>query len=191
MREFVRKAVAFRADHPVLRQPLPLRMADYRASGMPDISYHSQIAWMSQSGQTKTGLGVMYSGAYGKKQDGTEDDSLYIIYNMYWMPQKFALPDLPAGSCWAISADTSAPEGFLERPVRPSPGDEAAKCLQVPPRTVMILTAVSTDAFPQINDTEQKDTETTAAARSVKDRTTEERKLGNASTGPSENHIQA
>ena len=149
MKEFVRKAVAFRMAHPVLRQPMPLRMADYRASGTPDISYHSQIAWMSMSGQTKSGLGVMYSGAYGKKQDGTSDDTLYIIYNMYWMPQNFALPDLPAGSCWMVTADTSRKDSFPEKPVLPAAGEEGAKQLQVPPRTVMILTAVSTESVLQ------------------------------------------
>ncbi len=163
MQEFVRRAAAFRHAHPVLHQGRPLRMEDYRGTGFPDVSYHSQTAWMSQTGQTKSGLGVLLSGAYGKKPDGEADDTLYLVYNMYWMPQNFALPDIPKGWKWMTAADTSQEEGFFdslqELPLQE--GDE--KQLLVPERCVMILIAVqeqvrkkADEAVKHPADTEKK-----------------------------------
>ena len=114
MHDFVRKAIAFRREHPVLRSARVLRMADYKACGFPDLSFHSDVAWMSASGKTKTGFGVMYCGQYAEKTDGTPDDTIYIAYNMYWLTQRFALPDLPENFRWVISADTSREQAFPE-----------------------------------------------------------------------------
>ena len=156
MTEFVRQAIAFRAAHPVLRQAMPLRMADYKASGFPDVSYHSQIAWMSQAGQIRAGLGVMYSGAYAVKPDGTADDTLYIAYNMYWMPQSFALPDLPPEQCWKVVCDTSCEEGFCQEPKALPAGAEGEKLLPVPPRSILVLTACRKDTEPAERTPEKK-----------------------------------
>ena len=161
MQEFVRRAAAFRHAHPVLHQAQPLRMEDYRAAGFPDISYHSQTAWMSQTGQTKSGLGVLLCGEYGKKPGGEADNTLYLVYNMYWMPQSFALPDLPKGWKWMAAADTSHEEGFFEELQELHLSEDEGKQLLVPERCVMILTAVpETDKKQGMESPEKQGTET-------------------------------
>ena len=115
MKHFVSECIAFRAAHPVLHQCHPMKMSDYRSCGFPDLSYHSSIAWMSGSAGTKCGFAAMYCGEYAEKPDGSADDTIYIVYNMYWKAQDFALPQLPSGRQWVIRADTSREECFLER----------------------------------------------------------------------------
>ncbi|MGI6057170.1 MAG: Type II secretory pathway, pullulanase PulA and related glycosidase [Bilifractor sp.] len=141
MHDFVRKAIAFRREHPVLRSAREMRMADYKACGFPDLSFHSDVAWMSASGKTRTGFGAMYCGQYAEKPDGTPDDTVYIAYNMYWQPQRFALPDLPEDFRWVICADTSREEAFMEEgPETEIDPDE--KSVEASPRSILILTAV-------------------------------------------------
>lgn len=140
LQSFVKEAVAFRKQHPVLHRPEPLRMMDYRSCGLPDLSYHSGNAWMQQSTQMKAAFGVLYGGEYACKEDGTEDDTLYILYNMYWQEQSFALPDPPAGKGWFVKADTAREPVFYGDGEEP-PALVTEKCVPVPGRTVCILIA--------------------------------------------------
>ncbi|MDY2837969.1 MAG: Type II secretory pathway, pullulanase PulA and related glycosidase, partial [Bilifractor sp.] len=141
MCDFVRKAIAFRKEHPVLHSGRELRMTDYKACGFPDLSFHSEVAWMSAAGTTKTGFGAMYCGQYAEKPEGTPDDTVYIAYNMYWQPQQFALPDLPEGYRWVIRADTSREQAFCEKGAGQEI-DPDEKAVAVSPRSILILTAV-------------------------------------------------
>ena len=140
LQAFVREALAFRKRHPVLHCDAPLRMVDYKSCGLPDLSYHSGNAWMQQSTQMKAAFGALFCGAYAECEDGSEDDTLYILYNMYWQAQSFALPDPPSGTCWKIKADTSTETVFYpdgeEKAV-----ETADKCVSVPGRTICILIA--------------------------------------------------
>ena len=51
-------------------------------------------------------LGVLLAGDYAQKPDGTSDDSIYIIFNMYWETKSFDLPTLPAGKEWHAAIET-------------------------------------------------------------------------------------
>lgn len=110
---------------------------DYKSYGVPDLSYHGERAWFAQMEFNSRVLGVMYSGAYGRKADGSEDDSLYIAYNMHWEPHIFALPILKEGRVWKIAADTD--QGFYQEGCEGELSDQ--KKISVVPRTVMILAA--------------------------------------------------
>ncbi len=140
MQEFVARAAAFRREHPVLRQKLPLRLMDYQACGFPDLSYHGERAWYLPMEEGIPSLGALYWGTYSSREDGSPDIPVYILYNMYWQDRKFALPDLPEGMSWVVKADSGKEEGFYteaeEQPVEC--GKE--KKILVPARTVMILT---------------------------------------------------
>ena len=140
LQDFVKKAVAFRKAHPVLHQTEPLRMMDYRSCGLPDLSYHSGNAWMQQSTQMKAAYGALYCGCYARKEDGTEDDTLYILYNMYWQEQAFALPDPPTGTKWFVKADTEHNSGFYQDGEEPSVQIKD-KWVMVSARTIYILIA--------------------------------------------------
>lgn len=131
---FVKKMIRFRKEHPILHGPRELRLMDYQGAGCPDLSYHSQRAWFSQMENTCRFIGVMYCGDYGKKEDGTFDDSLYIGYNMHWNSHKLALPSLSGKRSWSVAVDTSREECFLEQE-EPVEG----KSILVPPRSIVIL----------------------------------------------------
>ena len=141
MMRFVEEAAAFRRAHPVLRQAEPLRQVDFKACGLPDISYHSHAAWMHEETRLKAALGVLYSGAYAKRPDGSPDDTMYILYNMYWKTQTFALPEPPAGKQWVLKADTSAESVFYPDGEEPAAVDNKAKEIPVSPRSIRILLA--------------------------------------------------
>lgn len=140
LQEFVGRAVAFRRQHPVLRQRLPLRMMDYQACGFPDLSYHGERAWFLPMEEGLPSFGMLLWGQYSRRSDGASDDAVYILYNLYWQDRKFALPDLPEGMSWIVKADSGKEDGFYadgeEKPVEC--GKE--KKILVPARTVMILT---------------------------------------------------
>ena len=139
-REFVGRAAAFRREHPVLRQKLPLRLMDYQACGFPDLSYHGERAWYLPMEEGIPSLGVLLWGPYCSRPDGAGDSPIYILYNMYWQDRKFALPDLPEGMRWYIQADSGREEGFYT-PEEEKPAECGKdKKILVPARTVMILT---------------------------------------------------
>ena len=69
-REFVGRAAAFRREHPVLRQKLPLRLMDYQACGFPDLSYHGERAWYLPMEEGIPSLGVLLWGPYCSRPDG-------------------------------------------------------------------------------------------------------------------------
>lgn len=137
MLDFVKNCIAFRKNHPILHGRREPRLMDYKSYGVPDLSYHGERAWFAQMEFNSRVLGVMYSGAYGRKADGSEDDSLYIAYNMHWEPHIFALPILKEGRVWKIAADTD--QGFYQEGCEGELSDQ--KKISVVPRTVMILAA--------------------------------------------------
>ncbi len=141
LHDFVKKLIAFRNQHPILRLSEPLRLVDYKACGFPDISYHSHAAWLLESRQLKAALGVLYCGKYAVKTDGTQDDTLYIIYNMYWQKQYFALPEPPAGTSWVLKADTEYGPVFYPEGEEPAIIEDENKQIPAEPRSIRILLA--------------------------------------------------
>lgn len=101
--EFVKEAIAFRKDHPVLHTAGEMRGVDYQTKGLPDVSVHGERAWYLNAENTSRLLGIMYCGAYAHRPDGSEDDSVYIACNFPWETRTLALPDLPGGRRWKKS----------------------------------------------------------------------------------------
>ena len=140
MQKLVEEAIAFRKAHPILHQAEPFRLVDYKSCGLPDLSYHSGNAWMTQSTQMKAAYGALYCGEYARRSDGSKDDTLYILYNMYWQEQAFALPDAPAGMKWYMKADTEKESVFYAEGEEP-PVLIKDKWVTIPARTICILIA--------------------------------------------------
>ena len=90
------------------------KVMDYRAVGKPDISYHGVNAWKPEFENFRRQIGIMYWGPYGKKADGTADETFFVAYNMHWEPHEFALPHLPRSQQWKIAFDTSDSSGYYE-----------------------------------------------------------------------------
>ena len=83
------------------------RIMDYRSCGRPDVSYHGEYVWRPEFENFRRQLGILYWGEYGTKEDGSQDDTMYVLYNMHWEPHVFGLPHLPKGQTWHVLYDTS------------------------------------------------------------------------------------
>lgn len=111
---------------------------DYRTKGFPDISFHGERAWYCSSENTSRLLAVMYCGAYAEKEDGSEDDFIYVIYNFHWENREAALPNLPGGKTWFKVIDTGdlSGNGFCEETE-----EGYTKKIEIGPRTIAVLLA--------------------------------------------------
>ena len=81
-------------------------------------------------------MGIMYCGAYAEKEDGTEDDFIYVGYNFHWENRTIALPNLPEGICWKKIADTSetGEEAFFHESK-----ETYEKNIGISPRSIVVL----------------------------------------------------
>lgn len=138
MLQFVKGAIAFRREHPILHIPEELRGVDYKTKGLPDVSLHGERAWYLNAENTSRLLGIMYYGAYAQRADGSEDDSVYVVYNFHWEIREVALPNL-GHKCWRKVIDTSAVKenGFPDEDEK-----KYSKKLEVAPRTIVVMIAV-------------------------------------------------
>lgn len=114
--EFAKHVIAFRKAHPVFHMKQAPRMMDYLTCGYPDVSFHGVNAWYPEYENFRRQAAILYSGHYGKKADGSDDDFFFVIYNMHWEGYDFALPTLPKGFKWHVAMDTDRKDinGFYE-----------------------------------------------------------------------------
>jgi len=108
--QFVKECIAFRKAHPIFNLSKPLTGKDISGCGLPDISWHGLEPWKPQFEDYRRELAVMYCGEYGRKADGSRDEDIYVIYNMYWEPQIFGLPKPGGGRRWHLVIDTGRSE---------------------------------------------------------------------------------
>lgn len=106
--EFVRSMIQFRKNHPILHTAEELTMTDRLGLGCPDLSYHAEEAWKVDLSNYNRHIAMMYYGRYARKDQKTEDDTIYIAYNMHWEAHQFALPSLPGGYRWEVITDTDS-----------------------------------------------------------------------------------
>ena len=91
----------------------------------------------------------MYCGEYGKKPDGTADDSFFVAYNMHWEPHEFDLPNLPKKQKWHIvfNTDEKDSNGMYSEVSVSADGGELdggmpvmeTRQFEVPPRTIVVF----------------------------------------------------
>lgn len=134
---YVRKLLEFRKNHPVLHLPNPMRQHDYIGSGYPDLSYHSEEAWVVGFAHGRQYAGMLYCGAYAKKTDKTADETIYVAYNFHSGRQFLALPKPLKGESWHLVMDTALEQSFLEEPQLL----ENQERLEVPGMSILILVA--------------------------------------------------
>lgn len=132
MQQFVADAIAFRREHAAFGRRTAYVMKDYLSKGMPDLSYHGKRAWYGDFENYSRQVGILYAGCY------TEEETLYVLYNMHTTVHEFALPTLPAGQNWYEIADTGCEEGVFF-PKEQWQLLEDQKMLEVLPRTILIL----------------------------------------------------
>ncbi|HAG68946.1 MAG TPA: hypothetical protein DCL38_03120 [Lachnospiraceae bacterium] len=132
---FIKQLVAFRREHPITHMCHEPRLMDSLSCGYPDLSYHAEQAWYPKLYNHIRHIGVMYCGKYAKRDDGSDDDFIYVAWNMHWEKHEFALPKLPKGLRWVpvISSD----EELLER--YSGLLSEKQESIETEPRSVLIL----------------------------------------------------
>ena len=138
MFEFVKALIAFRKSHPVFHMQKEPRLMDYLVCGLPDMSYHGVRAWCPEFENFRRQLGIFYWGVYGKKADGTRDDSFYAAFNMHWEPHQFDLPSLKDGKSWHVVFHTDEKEinGMYGSGKEPK---AEGRQFMVPPRTIVVF----------------------------------------------------
>lgn len=108
--KFIKDCIDFRKAHSVFCHAKPLAGKDLMGCGLPDISWHGLEPWKPQFEDSCHELAVMYCGEYAKKADGSRDDDILVICNMYWEPQIFGLPKPSKGRRWHLAVDTGRRE---------------------------------------------------------------------------------
>lgn len=166
LKKFVQNMIRFRMEHPILRLRNPMRQMDYRSFGYPDVSYHGSMAWYVDDTRMKNAFGIMYCGDYAAGEYGTKDEFIYVAYNMYWVAQRFALPDPPAGKRWKVTVDTAVEDSFNITKDMEKAYFEDGKHITAAPRSIMILTSAA------LTDEEQADVEKKLLEQAERERRT-------------------
>ncbi|CAL9348400.1 glycogen debranching protein GlgX [Streptomyces sp. enrichment culture] len=119
--DFVRRLIALRADHPVLRRRRYFRgeTATHADQPLPD------LVWLLPDAREMTdddwrrsdahAVGVFLNGDAIAEPDPcgrpVVDDSFLLLLNSHWEPAGFRLPGAGYGERWAALIDTADPEG--------------------------------------------------------------------------------
>ncbi len=125
--QFVKKLIAFRKRFDFFHSDMEFSGVDRTGCGLPDVSYHGEMAWRAPMEVSSRQLGVFYGA------DTDSKSSLFIAYNMHWLEHAFALPAPGKNKKWYLVASTQ--DGILE----------GAKCLEdqrsieASARTILVL----------------------------------------------------
>lgn len=136
---FIKNVITFRKSHPILHMPYELRATDYKSLGWPELSYHSEKAWFSNTESCSRRSGILYCGGYAERENGEPDDFIYVMYNMHWHECAFAIPDLPEEKNWYLAIDS----GKKSEEAVCQPGTEVKikekKTFHVPGRNIIVF----------------------------------------------------
>jgi glycogen operon protein len=134
---FTRRLIAFRGQHPVFRRRRFLAGAEA-----------AELGWFTPAGTPMTGADWADAGARSlaiyldgsdapdRAQDGTPllDDDFLVLFNAWWEPLEFVIPETRAGLEWRAEIDTYDPAAPAAAPARHA-GDRVTVC----PRSVAVL----------------------------------------------------
>ena len=106
---------------------------------MPDVSYHGVRAWRPDFEPRQRRIGILYNGEYARDAAGKADACLYVMYNMHWEGQDFALPHPPKGDLWHLAVSTEQEEGAFFQPEGEEPRLLNQQLFWMPPRSIAVL----------------------------------------------------
>lgn len=123
--EFTKRMIAFMKENPLIKKTKD--QASKRVGvEYPYMSYHGTEAWkLEWNASNEEAGGILYYSDY---------TYIYIGFNMNWMENTLALPNIPGNHKWKLLMDTSMEQGdnWIS---------ENEKELRMPPRTIKIITA--------------------------------------------------
>ncbi|MER5200068.1 glycogen debranching protein GlgX [Streptomyces sp. NPDC002755] len=119
--DFCRRLVALRAAHPVLRRRRFFRGETARRVRqplpdlvwlLPDAREMTDLDWQRADAHS---VGVFLNGDAIAEPDPrgrpVVDDSFLLLFNSYWEPAVFRLPEAAYGERWTVCVDTAEPDG--------------------------------------------------------------------------------
>jgi glycogen operon protein len=110
---FVRRLIALRRRHPVLRRRTFL--TGRSDTGPPDVVWHGREPCCPDFSFASRALALALDGRRGDRP-GVIDRDLYIALNAHWEPAVFRIPASPSGRPWLRAVDTALlpPDDALE-----------------------------------------------------------------------------
>ena len=139
IREYVRRIIQFRKEHPVFTGISPFKNTDYIGCGYPDLSLHGAEAWKPDLSHFSHCIGICLCENYVRGKAKT--DLIYLAINMHWESQELGLPKLAPGRRWNLLVDTALEESFI-----------SGECImndqhtvEVAPRSIRILNTVTSN----------------------------------------------
>lgn len=141
LREFVRRCLAFRRAHPVLRRDR--HPHDWTPEGWsaPPVSWHGENPWQPDWSEHSTLLALLVH-QQGPAGDG---DTVFVAVNSGARPARVEVPTAPHGTRWHIFADTGDDEGPGAHPVGSEPALGVTPELRLEDHSAVVLTAYSVE----------------------------------------------
>jgi glycogen operon protein len=116
LREFTRRLIRLRREHPVFRRQSFLRGTEVKDSGLPDVWWFRQDGLKMTRRDWQHGepvLGMFLNGRElttpGPRGEDIEDDSFLVLFNAHHEDRTFMLPRRRFGAQWALELSTSDP----------------------------------------------------------------------------------
>jgi len=116
LREFTRRLIRLRREHPVFRRESFLRGEERRGSGLPDVWWFRQDGLKMTRRDWQQGepvLGMFLNGLElptpGPRGEEIEDDSFLVLFNAHHEDRTFMLPRRRFGAQWALELSTADP----------------------------------------------------------------------------------
>jgi len=117
LRDFTRRLISLRHDHPVLRRESFLRGQEVKGSGLPDVWWFRADGLKMTRKDWQGGehvLGMFLNGKEipmaGPQGQDIEDDSFVVLFNAHHEDRSFTLPRRRFGAQWALELSTAEPD---------------------------------------------------------------------------------
>jgi isoamylase len=117
VREFTKRLIALRREHPVFRRGNFLRGQEVKGSGLPDVWWFRADGLKMTRRDWQGGehvLGMFLNGREittpGPHGEDVEDDSFLLLFNAHDEDRSFMLPRRRFGAQWALELSTADPE---------------------------------------------------------------------------------
>lgn len=99
--DFTKSMIDFRKKYGILHTDESFKMSDFKQTGFPDLSLHSEEAWCVDTDPLSRQFGLMYNGTY----EG-DDVLIYVAVNMHWTAHEFAIPKINGKVSWNLLVNT-------------------------------------------------------------------------------------
>ncbi len=117
LRDFTRRLIRLRHEHPVLRRESFLRGQELKGSGLPDVWWFRADGLKMTRKDWQGGehvLGMFLNGKEipmaGPQGQDIEDDSFVVLFNAHHEDRSFTLPRRRFGAQWALELSTADPD---------------------------------------------------------------------------------